>query len=99
MSNPEFWQAEDLDPFLSPEADDADYVWVLRDYEWVAAKISGGNSAKSFMATIAGEEDEPFECRKDDIFEPIPSVAVLRRLPDDLVHADNMSERSIVHTL
>ena len=99
MAHPDFWQAEDLNPFLTPEPDDGDYNWVLRDFEWVAAKISQGNSKKEFIATVSGSEDESFECKEEDIFEAIPSIAGLRRLPDDLVHADDMSERSIVHTL
>jgi hypothetical protein len=99
MARPEFWQAEDFAAFNIPQEDDADYRWVLRDFEWVPAKISPGSSAREFIATTSNEAEDPFECKDEDIFEAIPSVAGLGRLPDDLVHADDMSERSIVHTL
>lgn len=98
MARPEFWQAEDFSAFTIPKEDDSEYRWVLRDFEWVPAKISAGNSPREFIATIS-ENGDSFECKEEDIFEAIPSIAGLGRLPDDLVHADDMSERSIVHTL
>eukprot|EP00602_Paraphysomonas_sp_CaronLab_P004477 CAMPEP_0185039928 /NCGR_PEP_ID=MMETSP1103-20130426/37371_1 /TAXON_ID=36769 /ORGANISM="Paraphysomonas bandaiensis, Strain Caron Lab Isolate" /LENGTH=74 /DNA_ID=CAMNT_0027579011 /DNA_START=44 /DNA_END=264 /DNA_ORIENTATION=- len=73
MSHPGFWQSEDRASYSTPAEDDSDYRWVLRDYEWVPAKVNRGKSADMFVATT--EHGDVFDCAADDVCEDIQSLS------------------------
>jgi hypothetical protein len=96
MATPEFWSSE-ISLFTPLAADDGDYRWVLRGHEWVPAKTSPGKLSGCFIATAV--DGTKFDCQSQHLAENIPSVAELKRLPDDLIHLDDMSEKSVVFAL
>jgi hypothetical protein len=96
MAKPEFWSSETF-LFETVRPDDGDYRWVLRGHEWVPAKTSPGKLAGQFVATTV--DGIKFDCLTCHLAENIPSLSELKRLPDDLIHLDDMSEKSVVHAL
>jgi hypothetical protein len=96
MAAPEFWSSE-ISLFATLAVDDGDYRWVLRGHEWIPAKTSPGKLSGCFVATAV--DGTKFDCQTQHIAENIPSVAELKRLPDDLIHLDDMSEKSVVFAL
>jgi myosin heavy subunit len=90
------WDSEDFSgESTEKKNDDGDYKWVYLQEQWVPAKVerAGGN----IIATL--EDGKRVECDADQVYDKVLSLAGLKRLPDNLIHTDDMSEQTIIYLI
>ena len=89
------WDTEDFSNIDNKQNDDRDYKWVLLQEQWVPAKIERvGGSVFAVM-----ENGKRVKCTADQIYDKVLSLAGLKRLPDNLIHTDDMSEQTIIYLI
>lgn len=88
------WDSEDFSSDKSDKkSDDGDYKWVFLNDTWVPAKVE--RSGGCMLATLTDGKRK--ECSADQVYDRVLSMAGLKRLPDNLIHTDDMSEQTIIY--
>lgn len=91
------WSQSDLSAEdKGKRADDRDYKWVFVEDQWIPAKVTPKGS---YCFQAVTENGVSFECSNDQIHDNVLSIAGLKRLPDNLLHTDDMSEPTIIYMI
>jgi len=88
------WESEDFSSAtIDKRSDDGDYKWVFLQEQWVPAKVERGGGC--MFATL--QDGRRVQCNADQVYDKVLSLAGLKRLPDNLIHTDDMSEQTIIY--